>query len=285
MLFKYLFKILFFVICYEQCMADSMLFVVLHHSELLMQSASQFADWVRNKTVSHWQLWNVFWASRSILWSKTSRDPKSLVNLFVERFWLQLQEKSLLENKDWNIFFWVASKSPLLIFFLRKVIETNSSNRRVPVCPSTYIMRTGKTNQMCVQESVRYHYILCLKTNQKTQPSKPQKTNPKQRHPSPPSHSLPPWPGSSEAVFPPVSGSQSLSEASKNRTIHFHACTRCNRRGDFWLDICGAVSSSRCGGNHGLSAGLSFLVVASLGYSASHFCFDFPCSVPVYFLI
>lgn len=54
--FKILLKMLFFVILYEQYMANSMLFVALHLSELLMQ----LADWVRNKSVSHWQLGNVF---------------------------------------------------------------------------------------------------------------------------------------------------------------------------------------------------------------------------------
>lgn len=58
--FKILLKILFFVILYEQYMANSMLFVALHLSELLMQSCSQLADWVRNKSVSHWQLGNIF---------------------------------------------------------------------------------------------------------------------------------------------------------------------------------------------------------------------------------
>lgn len=57
--FKILFKILFSVILYEQYMANSMFFVALHLSELLMQSCNQL-DWIRNKSVSRWQLGNVF---------------------------------------------------------------------------------------------------------------------------------------------------------------------------------------------------------------------------------
>lgn len=103
---KILFKVLFFVTLYEQSMANSVLFVALHLSELLMQSCSQLADWVRNKSVSHWQLGNVFWANRSLYSSgvKLQGTLNPLLIFFMRDFGSNYKRKAFLRMKI-EIFF------------------------------------------------------------------------------------------------------------------------------------------------------------------------------------
>ena len=134
----------FWVILNEPHVANSVLIVVLHLSELLIQEVSKSADLFRNKSVSHWQLGNVFWAYRSILWSKISGYPKSLTNPLLERFLAPVtREKPSWEGR-WNgvfgFFFEQLLNPRYSVFSPHNPIETNSENKSenkyTLVCPA-----------------------------------------------------------------------------------------------------------------------------------------------------
>lgn len=131
-----LFKMLFSVTFYEQYVSNSMLFVVLHHSELLMQSFHWFADWVRNKSPSVTGNWEMSFEPVDLSCGvKLLGTPDPSLIFFLRDFGSSYKRKAFLRMKM-EIFFGVASKSPLFNLFPHKVIETNSANKHALICPS-----------------------------------------------------------------------------------------------------------------------------------------------------
>lgn len=88
-------------------MANSMLFVVLHHSELLMQSASQFADWVRKRlsVTGNWEM--SFEPTDLSCGVKLIGTPNPLLIFLLRDFGSGYKRKAFLKTKN-EIFFFLS---------------------------------------------------------------------------------------------------------------------------------------------------------------------------------